>query len=154
MRVLPDRTQSSPNTLRAITVLVLVIVLVLFFTYFRSAEPPAHAQSTATVVQDQAVGVKCVSCHRPYVNSFLLETHGKSAKFLKDSRAATCETCHGEGTKHIENREKRIAAADIENPVELKTPEDRRRANIACLNVTLAIVVILAGKVASTTEAT
>ncbi|HEV8587539.1 MAG TPA: DmsE family decaheme c-type cytochrome [Pyrinomonadaceae bacterium] len=80
-----------------------------------------------------AIGDKCVSCHRAYVQSFLLEAHGKTAKFLHDSRAATCETCHGDGAKHIENREKRIAAADIDNPSELKTPEQRRRANARCL---------------------
>lgn len=142
MRAQADQRQSLPNILRATTVLVFVAVLVLLFTSFRPAEPPAQAQSITSQTRMQSsgqavahsdVGARCVSCHRPYVNAFLLETHGKSAKFLTDSRAATCETCHGNGERHIENREKRIAAADIENPTELKTPEERRRANAACL---------------------
>ena len=142
MRAQTDQRQSLPNILRAITVLVLIVVLVLLFTSFRSAESPAQAQSGASRTQMQSsrqaveqsqVGVKCVSCHRPYVNSFLMETHGKTAKFLNDSRAAMCESCHGNGERHIENREKRIAAHDIDNPTELKTPEERRRANAACL---------------------
>src|SRR6267142_4245077 len=142
MRAQTDQRQSLPNILRAITVLVLVAGLVLLFTSFWSADPPAQAQSITSRTQVQSsrqaveqsqVGVKCVSCHRPYVNSFLMETHGKTAKFLNDSRATMCESCHGNGERHIENREKRIAADDIDNPTQLKTPEERRRANAACL---------------------
>ena len=130
----PNQKPAFPNTLRVNTALLLVVVLGLLFTYSRSAGSAAQAQSSQMSVQSGAVvGEKCVSCHKPYIDAFVLETHGKSAKFLNDSRAATCETCHGAGTRHIENREKRVAAADIENPTELKTPEERRRANAACL---------------------
>ena len=95
--------------------------------------PTSQTQSSQTVARQTTVGEKCVSCHRAYVNSFGLEVHGKTAKFLGDSRAASCEACHGNGDRHIENREKRIAADDIDNPTELKTPAERKRANAACL---------------------
>jgi len=98
---------------------------------------PTEAQSTTAMTTSRpaaAVGTKCVSCHRAYVQNFALEAHGKTAKFLTDSRAAVCEACHGEGTKHIENREKRVAADDIDNPSELTTKEARARANQSCLS--------------------
>jgi predicted CXXCH cytochrome family protein len=100
----------------------------------QSGGSTVRVESTNTRLQQASLGASCVSCHRAYVDSFLLETHGKTAKFLRDSRAASCETCHGDGTKHIENREKRVAAADIDNPSQLKTPEERKRANARCLD--------------------
>jgi predicted CXXCH cytochrome family protein len=133
MRFQPNQSHSSQNVLRAISAFAILLVIASVVVLFRAAEPKVEAQSTASVTQGNAVGVKCVSCHRAYIESFLLETHGKSAKSLNDSRAATCETCHGNGDKHIENREKRVAADDIDNPTELKTAEARARANAACL---------------------
>ena len=137
-----DRTRALSVVIWALVALLVVVAFVSVLSAFPDSRPvqaqsitgpTTQTQSTNLSAQKVVVGVNCVSCHRPYVNSFLLETHGKSAKFLNDSRAAQCETCHGNSEKHIENREKRIAAADIENPTELKTPEERRRANAACL---------------------
>lgn len=146
-----DRTNALSVVIWAVVALLFVVTLVGVFPTFpnsrpvraqsiagttsraQSTEPNAYTQSTQTVVRQTAVGEKCVSCHRPYVNSFALEVHGKTAKFLNDSRSAQCETCHGNSEKHIQNREKRIAAADIDNPTELKTAEARAKANDSCL---------------------
>jgi predicted CXXCH cytochrome family protein len=139
LRVRTDALSGVRWTLVALGFVALTLAAVFSGSLYL---PTTQAQSRAEIaIQSQpanaggplAVGARCVSCHRPYVETFLLETHGKSAKFLSDSRAATCETCHGNGDKHIENREKRIAVDDIENPTELKTPEERGRTNAACL---------------------
>ena len=120
-----------------------VAVVTLACIVIASLDPPSiDAQSpNDSIVRIQStraggsaeVGARCVSCHRAYVDMSLSETHGKTAKFLNDSRAASCETCHGNGDKHIDNREKRIAAEDIENPTELRNPDERRRASASCL---------------------
>jgi predicted CXXCH cytochrome family protein len=146
-----DRTNAVSVVIWALVGLLMLVIFVAIFpdlldspparaqsingptAQARTTEPSAYTQTTQSVVRQTALGDKCVSCHRPYVNSFALEVHGKTAKFLSDSRSTQCEACHGTGEKHIQNREKRIAADDIDNPTELKTPEDRRRANAACL---------------------
>jgi predicted CXXCH cytochrome family protein len=109
------------------TLIALWIVIPFAAVFCASLDFAAQAQST-TEIADRSqstkttvaaeVGSRCVSCHRPYVESFLLETHGKTAKFLNDSRAAQCEACHGNGDKHIENRENRVVAQDIDNPTD------------------------------------
>ena len=131
---------SAPARLFAAAVAVILIGASVASVRFGSRPAEARSASGVSITRTgprtvkPEVGDKCVSCHRPYVQSFAAEVHGKTAKFLHDSRSANCESCHGDGTKHIENREKRIAAADITNPTELKTPEERRRANAACLD--------------------
>src|SRR5580765_160599 len=111
---------------------IMLASLALFASFVTPSGPPTQAQ-TAVTTAATTIGANCASCHRAYVQSFALEIHGKTAKFLSDSRAATCEACHGDSTKHIENREKRIAADDIDMPTELKTKEARARANEKCL---------------------
>ena len=129
-----DTAFSVPKTARALA-LTLTFVCGLCLAYVFRGKPVVQAQSSTTPspTQQTSVGANCVSCHRAYVQSFALEVHGKAGKFLSDSRGATCESCHGEGAKHIENREKRIAADDIDNPTELRTREARARANDKCL---------------------
>lgn len=118
---------------RFVPALIVLTSVGLLLASLLPAGPPTQAQSTMASAKQPVVGQNCVSCHRTYVQSFGLEIHGKTARFLSDSRAATCEACHGDGAKHIENREKRIAADDIDNPAELKTKEARTRANDKCL---------------------
>lgn len=142
---MPEQRETTDASPVAIWTLVALLVVITFAGPFSvSLDSTAQAQSnTGVAVQSQTqtakamvptvVGAKCVSCHRPYVESFLLETHGKTAKFLNDSRAAECEACHGNGEKHIDNREKRVAANDIDNPTQLNTAEARARANDKCL---------------------
>ena len=137
-----DRAGSVLSAGRSLAILLFLVFAGLFFTLLWPADDPVRAQLGAPSAESQvanastqqaSIGRECVSCHRAYVQSFFQETHGKTAKFLSDSRAATCEACHGDGIKHIENREKRIAAADIDNPTELTTADARARANDKCL---------------------
>ena len=66
-----------------------------------------------------------MQCHKDIVQSYALDMHGKSGKFMMDARATSCESCHGDGTKHIETLEPK----DIANPPSLSTAQ----ANQACL---------------------
>ena len=132
---MPEQLMESSRRIIRVGVICALIALVplgLFIVSVPTAGPPAQAQS-ALAAKLSTVGQTCVSCHRAYVQSFALEVHGKTAKFLTDSRSATCESCHGDGAKHIANREKRIVADDIDNPTELTTKEARARANDKCL---------------------
>jgi DmsE family decaheme c-type cytochrome len=66
------------------------------------AQPKAVAQTKqapANIVTGQA----CFTCHEDVVLTFPVSVHGKTAQFLKGTQAATCETCHGDGTKHNES---------------------------------------------------
>src|SRR3989442_1235121 len=77
------------------------------------ARPPAAQGAGAQPPPAARVpGQACLKCHRDVVRDFGESMHGKSARFLADSRAATCETCHGDGQKHIESAEPK----DIQSP--------------------------------------
>jgi predicted CXXCH cytochrome family protein len=111
---------------RVLALLVVVCSVSLFPAWVRPAGPQTQqAKPAGQSAQQPEVGAKCTQCHKLVVESFALDAHGKSAKFLKDSRAATCESCHGAGTKHIETGE----LADIINPPRLTTAQ----ANESCL---------------------
>src|SRR5262249_22046996 len=53
-------------------------------------------------IQQAIIGKDCQQCHKLIVQTFPLDAHGKSARFLKDSRAAACEACHRNSEKHAE----------------------------------------------------
>ncbi len=125
----PDRTYPLSIAKRAVALLIVVAFASLFPAFVKPTARFAQAQSTGQAVQQSAqqtvIGAKCAQCHKEVVQSFALDAHGKSAKFLTDSRATTCESCHGDGTKHIETLE----AKDIINPPKLTTAQ----ANESCL---------------------
>jgi DmsE family decaheme c-type cytochrome len=80
------------------------------------ARPRIQAQLAPNeIVHRTMIGEKCLLCHKQIVESFALNTHGKGAKALTDSRAAACEACHGNGEEHINTLE----AKDIVNPAKL-----------------------------------
>jgi len=115
-----------PNlTIRAIALLIFVAFVSLFPTFVKHAGPKAQAPPTKQAVERTVIGAKCQQCHKEIVQSYALDVHGKSAKFLTDSRATTCESCHGDGAKHIDSLE----AKDILNPPRQTTAE----ANESCL---------------------
>lgn len=58
-------------------------------------------------------------CHNAIVESFVEETHGKSAKFLHDSRAANCDVCHANSEKHAESSSRTRKGGDVVNPANL-----------------------------------
>src|SRR5215475_2139040 len=82
----------SVFSLIAFSVLVSLCLLVVF-------KLPAAAQSTQTTAAQQSpqqkiIGRDCRQCHQVIVEAFALNLHGKSGKFLSDSRASVCESCH------------------------------------------------------------
>jgi predicted CXXCH cytochrome family protein len=110
--------------------LVSVVALALaLFALARPTESPAQAQSDRQSAQQTVIGRDCQQCHRLIVQSFPLDAHGKSAKFLKDSRAATCEACHANSDKHAETSTKTKSAGDVMNPAKASAAV----ANESCL---------------------
>jgi predicted CXXCH cytochrome family protein len=129
---LPDqaeRTDASSIAIRVVALFVVAISVILLFAFAKPLGPPAEAQSTQTVAQQTVIGKDCQQCHRVIVASFALDTHGKSAKFLSDSRAAKCEVCHANSEKHAETSTKTISKGEVGNPAKLGSAA----ANQSCL---------------------
>ncbi|MBA2703908.1 MAG: cytochrome C [Blastocatellia bacterium] len=63
------------------------------------------------------------------MNTFPLDAHGKSAKFLKDTRSATCEACHGNSDRHAETSTRTKAGEGTVNPAKLTSAQ----SNETCL---------------------
>jgi DmsE family decaheme c-type cytochrome len=86
-------------------------------------EERVHSQAvanTATSLPSSTdVGKDCKQCHAAVVDAFVLETHGKSAKFLGDSRAASCQVCHTNSVEHAKNSSRTKSGADPGNPAKL-----------------------------------
>src|SRR5262245_29542224 len=126
-----DRTHPLPISKRVVALsIVAAFACLLLVSVWRAVPITAQTESAVRQAEQQAdpqpmVGAKCQKCHKEVVQSFARDVHGKSAKFLKDARAATCESCHGDGAKHIESLE----AKDIINPPKLTTAG----ANESCL---------------------
>ena len=125
----PNRTHLS-LAIRLAALLTFAVVASLCQTFLKPAGPSVQAQSIKTTVQETVVGRDCLQCHRTIVNSFALDLHGKSAKFLKDSRAAKCEECHENSDKHAETSTKTRSGGNVGNPGKLTGNE----ANKWCLS--------------------
>lgn len=126
---LHDRPFRSANTIRGIALVMVLAFVALLPAPEGPAVAPAQAQSAGQTVRQGAqplvIGAKCRQCHKEVVESFALDAHGKSAKFLNDSRTTTCEKCHGDGEKHNAS----TLPQDIINPPNLT----KREANESCL---------------------
>jgi DmsE family decaheme c-type cytochrome len=111
--------------------LVVVTAAILFRVYVGPSAAPSLAQSSARDAAtgrapgEADVGKQCTGCHDNVVESFALDMHGKSAKFLKGSFDAKCDRCHGDPKRHIRSRK----PADIINPARLPAAQ----ANETCL---------------------
>src|SRR5262249_59819771 len=110
---------------RAVALLIVVAFVSLVPALMKHAGARPQAPPNKQALERTVIGAKCQQCHKEIVQSFALDVHGKSAKFLTDSRATSCESCHGDGAKHIESLE----AKDIINPPRMTTAE----ANESCL---------------------
>lgn len=132
----PDRIKRSTSN-RVVQLLIVVAFLGLFLFFVWPARPPALAKITGETppptesdgqpVQQTTIGRECQQCHSAIVESFPNEVHGKSAKFLKDERAAKCEACHANSSKHAETSTR----AKEGEPTVLLVGE---KANQACLS--------------------
>ncbi len=125
-----NKTHALSLAIRLTALLTIAVVASLFVTFLKPAGPPVQAQSVKTTVQQTVIGRDCLQCHRAIVNSFALDLHGKSARFLKDSRAAKCEQCHENSDKHAETSTKTRSGGNVGNPGKLSGSE----ANKWCLD--------------------
>ena len=127
-----NRTRPLYLAIRLTALLIVGIVASLFQISLKPAEPQAQAQaqSIRTTVQEAVVGRDCLQCHRAIVNSFALDLHGKSGKFLRDARSAKCEQCHENSDKHAESSTKTRSGGNVGNPAKLTGGE----ANKWCLD--------------------
>src|SRR5262245_39141438 len=124
----PDRARLTPFARRCLVLSLLafgVLVLVCLLTVFRL---PASAQSTQATAsqespQQKIIGRDCRQCHQVIVEAFALDAHGKSGKFLSDSRASVCESCHGNSDKHAENSTRTKSAEGTINPAKIPSAE-------------------------------
>jgi predicted CXXCH cytochrome family protein len=128
-----DRAEGHPQTERVVAFLVGIVLLsgaaVLFWparTSLVDAKSAAPGPQNTRTSQQNIVGKDCQQCHRLVVQTFPFDVHGKSAKFLNDSRSANCEVCHRNSEKHAETstRSKMGEPADSPaNPTAAETNE-------------------------------
>lgn len=124
------RTEPSPVFVRILAPLVVAVFVILVFVFARFLDSSSQAQSVIKQsTQQSVVGKDCLQCHRTIVQSFALDAHGKSAKFLNDSRAAKCELCHANSDKHAETSTKTKSAGEVVNPAKTTAA----LANESCL---------------------
>jgi DmsE family decaheme c-type cytochrome len=121
-----NKTSRSSITIRIVILLMVgVLVGILFFIVQQPKESLVYSQSANEPVQQNENGQDCKRCHTAIVESHNNETHGKTGKFLKDSRATSCESCHGNGDLHIRSKK----PEDIKNPRKLPASQ----TNSSCL---------------------
>ncbi|MGQ0761321.1 MAG: DmsE family decaheme c-type cytochrome [Acidobacteriota bacterium] len=124
----PDGEHLSPFTGRALTLSIVSGIAVLLV--LNSYKPSAKAQTSAARLSQQTViGKDCQQCHRLIVQTFALDAHGKSAKFLKDTRAASCEGCHRNSEKHAETSTRNKMGEPADSPANPTAAE----TNDSCL---------------------
>ena len=131
---MPEQHQRSIPRSVAIRIAALLISLAVGIGLYLSilAPPRLRAQAqfntsstqprliSAALLQQSEVGRDCMrGCHNAIVESFVMETHGKSAKFLKDARAANCTVCHGNAEKHADTSSPTRNGGDVINPAKV-----------------------------------
>jgi predicted CXXCH cytochrome family protein len=130
----PDREGFPPGTRRIFILSLLALSTLAAVCLVSTVRQGAKAQSAQTTTaqqspQQKVIGRDCRQCHQVIVSAFALDAHGKSGKFLSDSRASVCESCHGNSDKHAENSSRTKSAEGTINP--LKIPG--RELNQTCL---------------------
>ena len=71
------------------------------------------------------IAATCAECHEDVVNQFATSKHGRTFSHDSHYSTASCVSCHGDPTKHLESNE----AADIVNPAKLS----REKSSEICL---------------------
>ena len=119
---------------RALTLVMFVIFSSVFLAFIFLPRVPSLAQtanqtSNLDASDSGEVGTDCKSCHSAVVASFQSEVHGKSAIFLTDYRAASCQACHTNSQKHAEESSRTKSGGDPGNPAKASASQ----ANQTCL---------------------
>lgn len=129
---MPKHRQKNAHLSTAAWVIALLIVVAfvgLLHTFAGHAGRTVLAQSAGQNAQQTVIGRDCRQCHSQEVESFPLNLHGKSAKFLKDERAADCAVCHRNGEKHAETSSRTRMGEAPESPDKMPSGA----ANASCL---------------------
>src|SRR6266566_1483232 len=102
---MPDKTWSARERifLRPVVfspvlsaVLLIAISSAVAVAQPRPLTQPEQQPRLSTVV----TGQECLMCHEEVTKAFAVSPHGKAAQFLKGTQATSCETCHGDPTRH------------------------------------------------------
>jgi len=114
-----------------ISAFLLLFVAVTFDSHVRRVRSQAAipANTPPPGREPNEVGRDCRGCHSTVTDNFILETHGKSAKFLHDERASSCQVCHTNSAEHADKSTRQKSGADPGNPG--KAPA--AQANESCL---------------------
>ena len=129
----PHKAGASPFARRALIFWFLAAAMLASVAVYPSLKPPAAAQSAQTTArqapQQKIIGKDCQQCHRQIVQTFPLDPHGKSAKFLPDSRNTKCEVCHQNSDKHTETSTRTKMGQSADSPAN----PTARETNESCL---------------------
>ncbi len=94
----------SLNAARSIKNLIIAVFLCILLVFVgQNVFPPALSQSMTQPAEKTPAGKNCKACHSAVVESFGLNIHGKSAKFMEGTEAASCESCHTNSEKHVKS---------------------------------------------------
>ncbi len=96
MRFQPTREAAPKRGLRVALALAGGLVLA---SLAGSAQAPA---ATAVPSASETVAAVCADCHEERVSSFAGSVHGRAYAHRADMTTASCESCHGDATAHIE----------------------------------------------------
>ena len=132
-----DKTARTFITARIAATIVAALLTALSLTVWWQNTPSTTAKiASATRItapsdstQQNVIGRDCQQCHKLVVQTFPLDAHGKSAKFLTDSRAASCEICHRNSEKHAETSTRTKMGEPADSPAN----PSARETNDACL---------------------
>lgn len=132
----PSKSRRLAMARRVVSLTVVALFVCVGIGFLCVSRAPGIAATVANPFatptprpRDTGVGANCRACHLAYVNSFRDQTHGKTAKFDKGEDATSCDSCHGDPKKHIQDRNSGVVADDITNPIKLTAGQ----ASATCL---------------------
>lgn len=68
-----------------------------------AAKPAADQPAAAAKAADEQAAASCTDCHADQGKAFAANPHAQQVKAKGEVPNAVCESCHGNGTAHIEN---------------------------------------------------
>lgn len=85
---------------------------------------PALAAAPVAGQESAPAGVVvCAECHDEIAGAFAESTHGRAFRFGSAHGAASCETCHGDGDRHVESND----PADIVHPSRMSAADSTQQ---------------------------
>lgn len=97
------------------------------FLFLATSSSPALAQAPPGPSSPAVTTTVCADCHDEVVSDFALGVHGRAFRFDDTYATGTCESCHGDGTAHVEAGD----GSSIVVPTELP-PAEIERTCMSC----------------------